>query len=294
MTLAATADAPAFGASQAAIVHHYDVGNDFYEIWLDADLVYSCAKYASADPETLEAAQRRKLRHHLEQARVGPGSRVLDIGCGWGATLAGAAYRGAGEAVGLTLSPSQAAYVQARYREREGLGAVKVCVESWSQHAPARAYDAIISIGAFEHFARPGLTSAARISAYREFFEYCHDVSSPGARLSLQTIFLHRLARRDASTFLMQEIYPETDVPALQEVLAAAEGIFDLEALHTDGLSYMRTLNEWRRRLIRNRSKAVALVGAPVVERYEKYLGVCAVAFRLRNLDLARFTFRRD
>src|SRR5712692_2932993 len=136
------------GASSAAIQSHYDIGNDFYRLWLDRDLNYSAAMWEPDD--TLDSAQLRKVDYHISQARAEGATRVLDVGCGWGAMLRRLVEtRGVRWAVGLTLSNAQASWTRAL-----GNPQIEVQVESWSDHHPTGPYDAIISIGAFEHFAK--------------------------------------------------------------------------------------------------------------------------------------------
>ena len=135
-------------------------------------------------------------------------ARVLDVGCGWGALLRRLVeHAGVSEAVGLTLSASQAAWV----REHSGPG-IEVREESWRDHKPEAPYDAIISIGAFEHFARPGLSPEEKLAAYREFFDFCRGALKDGGRLSLQTI---AYVGSDVAMpqFFAEEIFPETEPP---------------------------------------------------------------------------------
>lgn len=163
------------GATAESIRHHYDVSNDFYALWLDASLTYTCALWGEGD--TLEDAQRRKLDYLIEGARATGARRVLDVGCGWGSLLNRLVGEHAvGQAVGLTLSDSQAELLRARELPR-----TEVRVENWLDHEPDEKYDAIISIGAFEHFARTGLSRTERVAAYREFFARCRSWLPKGA-----------------------------------------------------------------------------------------------------------------
>lgn len=285
------------GATAEAIQHHYDVSDDFYALWLDTSLTYTCALYQEpADPaETLECAQRRKLDHLVEQARAGGARRVLDIGCGWGSLLRRLAevYE-VPAAVGLTLSATQAA----RVRE-QALPGVEVRLEPWQEHRPeGDGYDAIISIGAFEHFAAPGLSRAERVAAYREFFERCAGWLPPGGRLALQTnvkgnnVVMDRATVRD-QLFIMDMIFPESEIPALSEVIHGAERQFDVVSLRNDAPHYSRTLREWHRRLTARRTEAIALVGEETTAHYERYLRSAADHFERRHLGLARITFEK-
>src|SRR5665213_994514 len=103
----------AHGASPAAVTSHYDLGNDFFALWLDPEMVYTCAMWSGAgDATDLAAAQQRKIDYYLDAASLAAGGRVLDIGCGWGGALRRAIEaRGASAAIGLTLSPSQAEFI---------------------------------------------------------------------------------------------------------------------------------------------------------------------------------------
>jgi cyclopropane-fatty-acyl-phospholipid synthase len=177
------------GASQQAIESHYDVGNDFYALWLDETRSYSCALWEPA--QTLEEAQLAKIDFHVQKARAPGTARVLDIGCGWGATLRRLVEtHGVRQAVGLTLSRQQAAHVTA-----QAWPGVAVAVESWADHAPTEPYDAIISVGAFEHFARLGATEAEKVEGYRAFFRRCHEWLRPGGHISLQCEATARIMR---------------------------------------------------------------------------------------------------
>ncbi|NIJ11884.1 cyclopropane-fatty-acyl-phospholipid synthase [Saccharomonospora amisosensis] len=271
----------------AAIRHHYDVGTDFFALWLDRSLTYSCA-WREGEGDTLDTAQQRKLRYHLDAVGAAEADSVLDIGCGWGSIL-GALSRdhGVSRAVGLTLSEDQAAYVRSRdYR------GVEVHLRGWQEYEPGDRFDGIISIGAFEHFARPGDTSAGKIATYRAFFDRCRSWLRPGGALSLQTIAYANMSRENASTFMQRDVFPDADLPTLAEIAAAADGVFDVCSLHNGRLDYAWTCEQWARRLRERRSQAVRLVGAEVVARYERYLKLSALGFRMGKICLLRLVLR--
>jgi cyclopropane-fatty-acyl-phospholipid synthase len=275
------------GASAAAIQRHYDVGNDFYALWLDESLTYSCALWAGEDD--LAAAQRRKIDWHLERSGARGARRLLDIGCGWGALLRRATqdYRVA-DAVGLTLSAAQHAAITAAQPPR-----IAVRLESWTEHRPAAPYDAIVSIGAFEHFARLDQSPAEKLGGYRAFFAFCHEALAPGGGLSLQTITYENADRRDFSRFFAEQIFPESDLPHLAEIVAAAQGLFEIERLRQDRAHYARTARAWLSRLKARSDAATALVGTETVERYKKYLGLLVLGFHAGTMNLARIGMRR-
>jgi cyclopropane-fatty-acyl-phospholipid synthase len=284
---------PQPGASARAIRHHYDLGNDFYRLWLDRGMVYSGAKWAEGDD--LERAQVRKLDHHIEAADARGAGRVLDIGCGWGALLERLTTQcGVPRAVGLTLSLAQRDFVRAR-----ALPGVEVRVESWADHVPTEPYDAIVSIGAFEHFARLDMSEAEKVAAYAAFFRKAWSLLRPGGRMSLQT-FAYGAARTRAEAvaaastrFLADEIFQETDPPTLANLAEAAVGSFEVIALSNDRLGYARTCKEWSERLRAQRTAAIELVGTAAYERYQRYLDFAFLGFTSGNLDLYRVTLQR-
>ncbi|WP_437963540.1 cyclopropane-fatty-acyl-phospholipid synthase family protein [Sorangium sp. So ce260] len=276
------------GASAQAIQHHYDAGDDFYQLWLDETRTYSCALWDSQD-ESLESAQFRKLDYHIAQARAHDAERVLDVGCGWG-SLAQRLVRAHGvqHVTGLTLSASQKAYI-----ERQAWPGVEVRLENWFDHAPTGPYDAILSIGAFEHFARPSQSEAEKVQGYRDFFRRCHGWLKPGGWLSLQTMSYENSRREDFSDFFNKEIFPESDLPRLSEIAQASDRLFEIVTLRNDREHYARTLQVWRHRMKAHRAAAVAQVGESVVARYDRYLQLAMIGFHVGTMGLLRIAFRR-
>jgi cyclopropane-fatty-acyl-phospholipid synthase len=281
------------GATLQAIQHHYDVGNEFYRLWLDSSLSYSGAMWQPGD--SLESAQLRKVDYHIAAAQAANAGRVLDIGCGWGTVLRRLVQQaGVREAVGITLSQAQADWIAQQQWPH-----IEARVENWLDHVPAQPYDAIISIGAFEHFARVEDSDEKRIEGYRAFFRKSRSWLRRDGRMSLQTFAYGNLrsreeAHRSAGTrFLASEIFPETDPPRLSDIAVAIDGAFEIELLRNDRKDYARTCMAWLKRLRAARSQAVDLVGADVVSRYERYLQLSTLGFETGNLLLLRITLRR-
>jgi cyclopropane-fatty-acyl-phospholipid synthase len=284
-----TSTTEGWGGSAAAIQHHYDVGNDFYALWLDETLSYSCALWEGPDDTSdLATAQRRKIDYHIRQSGAAGAKAVLDVGCGWGAVLRRLVEgQGVERAVGLTLSNAQAEHIQAHK-----LPGVEIRTESWVQHQPRTPYDAIISIGAFEHFAPPSYPVDQKIEVYRDFLRKCRSWLTRKGQLSLQTIAYGTLRPEEASAFMQQQIFPDSELPRLGEIVAAADGLFEIVSLRNDRLDYARTCEQWLRRLRDRRQEALALVGEEGVARYERYLKLSSVGFHMGKICLLRLTLK--
>jgi cyclopropane-fatty-acyl-phospholipid synthase len=173
------------------------------------------------------------------------------------------------------------------------LPGVEVRVESWSDHVPITAYDSIISIGAFEHFARPSSDRTVRVRGYPDFFERCYGWLNPGGWMSRQSIGLGAADRGIERQFVAENILPESDLPRLGEITDASEGIFEIVLVRNDRADYKRTNHEFRERLRKNWDAAIRLVGEETVRRFDKYFRISAAGFNRGTTNLYRITFRR-
>jgi cyclopropane-fatty-acyl-phospholipid synthase len=271
------------GSSPEAIKAHYDLGNEFFRLWIGPDLIYSCALFEGDDD--LAAAQLRKLDHHIAAAGATGALSVLEIGCGWGALMQRlVTHWGVKRVVGLTLSPAQAAWIR-----QKPMPGVEVRVEDWRDHKAEKPYDAVISVAAFEAFAHLGMDPAAKAKAYRDFFDFCHRMLADGGRLSIQTIAY--VKPRTYVPALISEIFPESELPLTWEPIAAAEEKFELLALRNDSDHYYRTLRQWDRNLAACRAEAVALVGEEKVRDFQLYLRTSAFGFKRNHICLLRMSF---
>jgi cyclopropane-fatty-acyl-phospholipid synthase len=287
---------PAPGASPAAVRHHYDVSNAFYALWLGPTMTYSSGLWTEGDdPDDREAALERKIDRFAARVLGPPGARVLDVGCGWGGTLRRLAARHAvREAVGLTVSPAQRDHLAAH-----PVPGAEIRLERWEDHEPDRPYDAILSFGAFEHFARDGSSGPERVAAYRAFFARCFDWLVPGGRLGLETI-AHDDAPDTASPrgrgpvgdFVLG-LFPESICPHLCEIVLGFEPWFEVEDLRADARDFARTFRDWQLRLRAREAEASALVGAETVRRFARYLAASEVQFRSGALTNHRMVLRR-
>ena len=281
------------GATAEEIQHHYDLSNEFYALWLDRTMTYSSALWAEPD-EPLERAQLRKLDYLAEGARAAGAARVLDVGCGWGSMMKRLVEsHGVGHVVGLTLSEAQADSFESWADDR-----YEVRLENWADHQPEGTYDAIVSIGAFEHFADFGLPRAARVEGYRAFFERCRSWLPLRGRLALQTISKGSNMRFDRATvrdmnFVNEHIFPGSELPWFSEALEASEHRFEVVSARNDPDHYHRTVRHWLDSLRANRDAAVDEVGEEAVAAYERYLRTAIHGFANRHLGLLRIVFER-
>ncbi|CAK18140.1 SAM-dependent methyltransferase [Pseudomonas entomophila] len=284
----ATPTAPAIGASKEAIQSHYDLSNEFYHLWLDPQTrCYSAALFEPEDD--FITAQQRKVDYHITQAASQGAANVLDIGCGWGGTLESLVRKhDVQHAVGLTLSDAQKLYI-----DTLGLPGVDVRVENWQDHQPSSRYDSIISVGAFEHFANLDQTVEQKVAGYRAFFQRCHGWLVEGGRISLQTITYENSTREDFSPFFANEIFPESDLPRMFEIIQAADGLFEVERLRNDRMHYYLTQKAWWQALKRNKQIICERFGQAVYDRYNLYLQMCMVGFKTGSMGLVRITFKR-
>jgi cyclopropane-fatty-acyl-phospholipid synthase len=215
----------------------------------------------------------------------------LDVGCGWGGLLGFALDTGrVTAATGLTLSRAQYGYITAQSRPR-----AQVTLESWETHRPRQPYDAIVSIGAFEHFITANTPQEQRVSAYASYFQRCHELLRPGASMSLQTIAYDGVTGSDGpvGAFVTDDIFPGGSLPRLSEIVTACDPYFSVQQLTSRQDDYAKTLAVWSARLAAARAKAEALVGPAEYRRYRVYLRACESTFKRGAATLYRIGMRR-
>jgi cyclopropane-fatty-acyl-phospholipid synthase len=254
-------------AARANVRHHYDLSNDFYRLWLDGDMNYSCAYFVD-DNDTLEQAQQRKLRHIASKLDLKPGQRILDIGCGWGGMALYLAANADVQVLGVTLSTEQLALARQRASER-GLSD-RVKFELTDYRAVTGSFDRIVSIGMFEHVG---------VAHFGEYF---------GAIKRLLTndglALVHSIGRKagpgQTGAWVRRYIFPGGYSPALSETLAAVEKtglwVTDVEILR---LHYAKTLAEWERRFQTHRPEIAKMMDERFCRMWEFYLISSELAF---------------
>jgi cyclopropane-fatty-acyl-phospholipid synthase len=279
---------PKYGGSKEAILHHYDIGNEYWRLMLGPAYAYSAAIFEGPN-DTLEAAQERKFRWHMKSAHIERAESVLEVGCGWGTLLRMISEEPqVKKVVGLTLSDAQTVHLKSM-----NLPKVEIRTENWAVHEAAPGtYDSIISIGAFEHFAKHQDSPEQNAIVYRDFFSRCHRWLAPNGAMSLQTIAFGTMDRKDASEFMKTEIYPDSDLPYLADVIKAVDGLFEVVAIRNDRFDYARSYDEWFKNLRARRDEAVALVGEDEVRRFERFFKIGSIGFRMGKIWLLRFALR--
>lgn len=256
------------GKAQQNVAHHYDLGNDFYKLFLDEGLQYSCA-YFTNDDNTLEQAQRNKLRLLAAKLNLSPGLKILDIGCGWGDLALYLARLADVEVVGVTLSKEQFELANARAR-KAGLDN-RVRFELKDYRKVEDRFDRIVSVGMFEHVG---------VHHYGEFFGKINELMDDDGLALIHSIG-HMSPPGTASPWLRKYIFPGAYSPALSEVFEVVEQnslwVTDLEFLR---LHYAKTLAHWSQRFEANRDKVEAMYDARFARMWEFYLISAEMMFR--------------
>ena len=279
------------GTSPRAIMHHYDLSDDFFRIWLGPDMVYSCGWWEAGDGrDSLARAQHRKLDFFADRLGV-RGGRVLDVGCGWGALLDRfVRVHGAASGIGLTLSPGQAGFAA-----RRNVPGVSYQLQNWVDHEPGEPYDAVTCIEATEHFASETLSPDEKVEVYRAFFERAASWLRPGGRMGLQLICLDnvghagsRAGRGPFADLILRDIFPESMPASLSELVLGWETHFELDEFHDHPRHYQRTFRAWTLAYRQQEALARELVGPEACRTYARYFAVGEAVFRLREHSLYR------
>ena len=255
---------------------HYDVSNDFYRLWLDRRMQYSCGYFEQPDVD-LDTAQCAKLEHICRKLRLSPGDRLLDIGCGWGGLLEYAAEHYGVSGVGVTLSEPQAREANQRLA-RAGLA-------DWA-HAEVRDYrevtgkfDAIVSVGMVEHVGR---------SQLREYCEHAFELLRPGGVFLLHGITSKWEERPGPmDPFIASYVFPDGELTPISELLTEAESVgFEVRDVENLREHYATTLRHWVRNLQARRAEAIALTDEVTYRIWRLYMTGCAYNFECGGLGV--------
>jgi cyclopropane-fatty-acyl-phospholipid synthase len=290
MTNVASGLTPHYEESQSI----YDVSDEFFALFLDPTMGYTCA-YFERDDMTLEEAQNAKFDLALGKLNLEPGMTLLDVGCGWGGALRRALEKFDVNVIGITLSKNQYAYSKKLVAGIPTTRTAEVRLQGWEEFTDK--VDRIVSIGAFEAF---------KVERYPVFFEKAYDILPDDGRMLLHTILAHtqkfyrdngiKLTISDLKfmKFIEAEIFPGGRLPAVEDIekLAADSG-FNLERIHTLQPHYARTLDLWAQNLEANRQRAIEVTSEEVYDRYLKYLTGCADFFHRGLTNVGQFTLTK-
>jgi cyclopropane-fatty-acyl-phospholipid synthase len=272
----------------------YDVSDEFFALFLDPTMGYTCA-YFERDDMSLEEAQNAKFDLALDKLNLEPGMTLLDIGCGWGGALARAVKKYDVNVIGITLSRNQCAYSTARLAKIPTNRSVEVRLQGWEEFD--QKVDRIVSIGAFEAF---------KAERYRSFFERSYDILPDNGRMLLHTILGHKsnyfrdngiaVTMKDLRfmRFIGTEIFPGGQLPAVEDLIELSQSTnFSVARVQLLRPHYARTLDMWAANLRANRERAIAVQSEEVYDRYMRYLTGCADFFRRDICNVGQFTLTK-
>lgn len=249
--------------------YHYDLGNDFYKLWLDKSMTYSCAFFENPDM-SIEEAQSLKRKIIYEKLRLNKNDTLLDIGCGWGSIILESAGLYGLKAVGITLSDNQYEYVKEEIKKR----GLEEKVEIYKMHyielpSLGKKFTKVVSVGMFEHVGKEN---------YRAFFETVYKVMENGGLFLLHTI--GKLHPDNQSRWIRRYIFPGGYLPSISELVDSFEGI-DFTLIDIDNLRihYYWTLKKWKERFLMNLDKVRKMFDERFIRMWELYLTASAVSF---------------
>jgi cyclopropane-fatty-acyl-phospholipid synthase len=273
---------------------HYDLSDDFFRLFLDPTQTYSCA-FFERDDMTLEEAQIAKIDLSLGKLGLQPGMTLLDIGCGWGATMMRAIEKYDVNVVGLTLSENQQAHVEKLFAESDSQRSKRVLLHGWEQFD--EPVDRIVSIGAFEHFGH---------DRYDDFFKMAYQaLPSDGVMLlhTITSLTIEQMRERGIPLtfelarfvkFIITEIFPGGRLPTIEGVEEVGDKAgFTISRIQSLQPHYAKTLDAWAEALQARRDEAISLQSEEVYDRYLHYFTGCAKGFRAGNSDVNQFTMEK-
>lgn len=265
-------------SSKTDVQDHYDIGNDFYKLWLDDTLTYSCAYFTNGNHDDLKQAQLDKVDHILQKLNPEPGKTLLDIGCGWGTLMLTAAEKYGLKVTGVTLSQEQFDLVQNRIHEKGLEDVAEVRLEDYRELGKEQ-WDYITSVGMFEHVGKENLGIY-----FQDVNRYLKD---DGVAL------IHGITRQQGGAYngwINKYIFPGGYVPGLTEnvghIVATGMQIFDMEPLRRH---YQRTLEIWDANFNAKRAEVEKMMGTRFTRMWDMYLQACAASFQSGNIDVIQF-----
>ena len=261
---------------RAEVSSHYDIGNDFYQLWLDESMSYSCG-YFKDQEDTLHQAQVNKVDHILEKLCLREGMTLLDIGCGWGFLLKRAAEKYKVKGYGITLSQEQYDKFCQTIREEHLEDFLTVELMDYRDlEKSGLTFDRVVSVGMLEHVGR---------GKYEEFLRVVHGVLKPEGVFLLH--FISALKEHPGDAFIRKYIFPGGTIPSLREIIQLLPD-YDFYTLDVESLRrhYSRTLLCWRENFLEHREEIERAKGVEFTRMWELYLASCAATFHNGIIDL--------
>jgi cyclopropane-fatty-acyl-phospholipid synthase len=264
------------GRDAAAISHHYDVSNRFYEMVLGPSMAYTCAVFPTED-STLEQAQTEKYDLVCRKLDLKPGQRLLDVGCGWGSMVRHAAREYGVKALGVTLSLQQAQWAKEAI-DRDGLGDLAEVRHLDYRDVMESGFDAVSSIGLTEHIG---------VRNYPAYFSFLRDRLRPEGRLLNHCITRPHNRHEETGAFIDRYVFPDGELTGSGRVIMAAQDA-GLEVVHEENIRrhYALTLAEWCVNLRDNWDECVAEVGEPTARVWGLYMSGCRIGFERNKVQL--------
>ncbi|MCR6516209.1 MAG: class I SAM-dependent methyltransferase [Clostridium chrysemydis] len=268
--------APSLKKSKKDIAHHYDIGNDFYSLWLDETMSYSCG-YFKNENDTLYDAQMNKIKHILKKLNLKEGQRLLDIGCGWGYLIIEAAKLYKVKALGITLSEEQFSKATERIKEEglEDLVEVKL-MDYRDLEKSGLEFDRVVSVGMVEHVGHANIPL---------FYKNVNAVLKESGLFLLHNIT--NLVETEGNKFITEYIFPGGYLPTLREEIDVASDmdfhVIDVESLR---LHYMRTLQEWVKNFEEHIAEERKMFDEKFLRMWHLYLTSCAAGFHYWSIDI--------
>jgi cyclopropane-fatty-acyl-phospholipid synthase len=262
---------------RAAISHHYNLSNDFYQLWLDRQMVYSCAYFHRGD-EDIDTAQTQKLEYLCRKLRLRRGETLLDIGCGWGGLVLYAARQFGVKALGVSLSERQTQLATERIRQAGLSETCEVRLCDYRDLDPSQQFDKIVSVGMFEH------VGEARLP---EYFRHVWKLLRPGSVFLNHGIAVSATFRRKGPSFIDKYVFPDGELVPLGTTLRIAEAcgfeVRDVESLREH---YARTLRHWVSRLESQYQEAKRITTETVYRIWRLYMAGSAHAFATGRVNI--------
>jgi cyclopropane-fatty-acyl-phospholipid synthase len=282
-TLLARSNTLSLSRARENIHHHYDIGNDFYALWLDREMVYTCA-YFPTEATTLEEAQIAKMDHVCRKLRLRPGERVIEAGCGWGALAMHMAARCGVHVRAFNISSEQIRFARRRARDI-GLGERVEFIEDDYRNVRGTC-DAFVSVGMLEHVG---------LAHYPDLGRVMHRVL-PRERGRGLLHFIGRNRALPLNPWISKRIFPGAYPPTLAEVCSDVLGPWDFSVLDVENLRlhYARTLEHWLLRYERSYDRVIAMFDEAFARAWRLYLAGSTASFRVGSMQLFQVMFARN